>query len=53
LGDPQRAIEFEQVATERTPKNAVRWKTLGDLYAKVGQAQLAEQAYQRANALSQ
>jgi tetratricopeptide (TPR) repeat protein len=52
LGQLQRAIEFQQVATEKTPDNAVRWKTLGDLYGKAGQVQLAEQAYARASALS-
>lgn len=53
LGDLQRAIDFEQVATQKTPENAGRWKSLGDLYQRVGQSQLAEQAHERASALSQ
>jgi tetratricopeptide (TPR) repeat protein len=53
MGDWQQAIESQQEATRRTPENAARWKTLGDLYRRVGQAQLAEQAYQKASALSQ
>jgi Tfp pilus assembly protein PilF len=52
LGEPQRAIEFQQEATRRTPESASRWKTLGDLYDRAGEGQLAEQARQRASALS-
>ncbi len=52
LGERQRAIELLQEAIRRTPKNAVRWQMLGDLYAAVGQPQLAEQAHQQAHALS-
>jgi tetratricopeptide (TPR) repeat protein len=52
LGDLQRAIKFEQLATQRAPENADRWKTLGDLYDKSGQAQLAAQARARAAALA-
>jgi Flp pilus assembly protein TadD len=51
-GDLQQAIESEQEATRRMPESASRWKTLGDLYGKAGQVQLAEQAYERASALS-
>jgi tetratricopeptide (TPR) repeat protein len=52
LGDLQQAIDFEREATQRTPENAGRWKALGDLYDKAGQAQLAEQAHERANDLA-
>jgi Flp pilus assembly protein TadD len=52
LGEWQRAIEFQLEATRRTPDRAICWKTLGKLYDKTGQKQLAEQAYQRAIALS-
>jgi tetratricopeptide (TPR) repeat protein len=52
MGEWQSAIESEQAAIQRTPENAARWKTLGDLYQRAGEAQFAEQAYQRASALS-
>jgi tetratricopeptide (TPR) repeat protein len=52
LGQMQRAIEFQQVATQKTPENAGSWKALGELYDKAGQAQLAQQAYRRASALA-
>ncbi len=53
LGELQRAIEFQQEATRRTPESASRWMTLGYLYDKAGERQLAEEARQRATALSE
>jgi tetratricopeptide (TPR) repeat protein len=52
LGDLQQAIEFQKKAVQRTPESASLWKTLGDLYDRAGQEQLAVQARQRASALS-
>ncbi len=53
LGEPQRAIELQQEAIRRTPENASRWEVLAFLLEKAGSKQLAEQARQKAQALSQ
>jgi len=52
LKDWQRAVEFQTEATRRTPEVARRWETLAHLCEATGQSQLAEQAFQRARALS-
>jgi tetratricopeptide (TPR) repeat protein len=48
----QRAIDFQQEATRRLPEDPSQWNTLGDLYDRAGQRQLADQARQRASALT-
>jgi Tfp pilus assembly protein PilF len=52
LGQTQRAIGFQELATQKTPENAGAWKSLAELYDKAGEAQLAGQAYRRASALA-
>jgi tetratricopeptide (TPR) repeat protein len=52
LGQLPRAIEFQQLATQKTPDDPAAWKALAELYDKSGQPQLAEQAYRRASALA-
>jgi len=52
LGQIDRAIDLQQLATQKTPEDRASWHTLGELYDKAGQPQLAQQAYRRANALA-
>ena len=51
-GDLQRAIQFEQQATQKTPEHAGRWEALGNYYSRAGQLELAQQAHQRAMSLA-
>lgn len=52
-GEHQRAIESQQEAIRRTPENVSRWQALASIYDTAGQRELAEQARQKAQALSQ
>jgi tetratricopeptide (TPR) repeat protein len=52
LGDLGRAVGFQQEALSDDPSNPQRWIALADLYAAQGQAELAQYARQRAQALN-
>ena len=52
MGRLDTAITFQQSAIQRTPQDANRWTKLADIYQAAGQSQFAEQARQRAAALT-
>jgi Flp pilus assembly protein TadD len=52
LGRRQRAIESQQEAVRRMPEDASRWQALARIYDEAGLSELAEQAHQKAQALS-
>jgi Tfp pilus assembly protein PilF len=51
-GEQQRAIESQLEAIRRTPEVVSRWQALASIYDATGQQYLAEQARQKARALS-
>ena len=52
-GDQQRAIESQQEAIRLTPENVNRWQALASIYETAGQKELAEEARQKVQPLSQ
>lgn len=51
-GEQQRAVESQLEALRRTPEVVSRWQALANIYDAAGRQDLAEQARQRAQALS-
>jgi Flp pilus assembly protein TadD len=49
----QRAIESQQEAIRLTPENVNRWQALASIYETAGRKELAEEARQKVQSLSQ
>lgn len=52
MGDPARAIAYQEQATRLSPNDAELWKHLANLYAAQGRTADAQQAQQRAESLA-